>query len=198
MKSLVDNGLDADLRLRDLDRWLSSRFVADAGRRARLVALYALDGEWIRVAGAVTSPLAGEIRFAWWSEALERFANGGPAEHPALAALGRDAASALRPWLDQAIDARRAALEDPAAADAARFAVISAAARLLDPSAPQDTVRRAAEAGPAANRELHRLPVSAFPAIAHLTLARVYAKGRTPGALEKRLRITWAVLTGRL
>jgi phytoene synthase len=205
MKSLPVNMLEADLRVRDPDRWLSSRFVADSAQRARLVALYTLDGEWARIAGAITAPLAGEIRFAWWSETLERFADGGPAEHPALAALGREAASALRPLLEQAIDGYRTPLEDPAAPSAAKIAVVLAATRLLDPSAPEEPVRKAALAWPTtpaalppANAELRRLPVAAFPAVAHVTLARAYATGRTPGAVEKRMRITWAALTGRL
>jgi phytoene synthase len=198
MKSLPVNMLEADLRVRDPDRWLSSRFVADSAQRARLVALYTLDGEWARIAGAITAPLAGEIRFAWWSETLERFSGGGPAEHPALAALGRETAWALRPLLDQAVDAYRTALDDPKAESAARFAVMLAAARLLDPLAPEGPIGRVAEAGPAANAELRQLSVSAFPAVAHVTLARAYARGRKPGGLEKRVRITWSVLTGRL
>jgi phytoene synthase len=43
-----------------------------------------------------------------------------------------------------------------------------------------------------------QLPVAAFPAIAYATLANTYAAGRTPSDLEKRLRLTTAVLTGRL
>jgi len=197
--------LDDELRVRDPDRWLSSRFVADPLKRARLVALYTLDGEWARVAAAVTSPLAGEIRLAWWSEALEEFASGGPGEHPAFLALGRDEASALRTLLVQTIDARLVALHDPPAGDEAKFTLMLAAARLLDPSSPEAPVRHAALALPAApeglaaaNRSLRSLSVSAFPAVAHATLARAYAKGGQPSALEKRLRITWAMASGRL
>ena len=42
------------------------------------------------------------------------------------------------------------------------------------------------------------LPVAAFPAIAYASLAGAYAAGRSPSELEKRLRLTTAVLTGRL
>jgi 15-cis-phytoene synthase len=42
------------------------------------------------------------------------------------------------------------------------------------------------------------LPVAVFPAVAYSTLANAYAAGRTPSELEKRLRLTTAVLTGRL
>jgi phytoene synthase len=42
------------------------------------------------------------------------------------------------------------------------------------------------------------LPVSAFPCVAYATLAGPYAARRSPSELEKRLRLTTAVLTGRL
>jgi phytoene synthase len=42
------------------------------------------------------------------------------------------------------------------------------------------------------------LPVAGFPCVAYATLAGAYAKGRNPSDLEKRLRLTGAVLTGRL
>ena len=42
------------------------------------------------------------------------------------------------------------------------------------------------------------LPVEAFPAVAHLALAPAYLAGRNPLGLIKRLRLTWAVLTGRV
>ena len=42
------------------------------------------------------------------------------------------------------------------------------------------------------------LPVEAFPCVAYVGLAGVYAAGRNPSELEKRLRLTGAVLTGRL
>jgi phytoene synthase len=41
-------------------------------------------------------------------------------------------------------------------------------------------------------------PVAAFPALAYACLARSYAAARTPSELEKRLRLTWAVATGRV
>jgi len=38
-----DNDLDALVRRVDPDRWLASRFIADAARRADVMALYAFD-----------------------------------------------------------------------------------------------------------------------------------------------------------
>jgi 15-cis-phytoene synthase len=50
----------------------------------------------------------------------------------------------------------------------------------------------------AARAEAAGLPVAAFPAIAYATLARPYARGRKPGALETRARLVRAVATGRV
>ena len=50
----------------------------------------------------------------------------------------------------------------------------------------------------AARGELRSLPVAAFPAVAYAALAGPYARGRNPGALGKRLRLTLAVLGGRI
>jgi phytoene synthase len=50
----------------------------------------------------------------------------------------------------------------------------------------------------AARPAIAHLPVSAFPCLAYATLARPYAMGRTPSDLEKRLRLTTAVVTGRV
>jgi len=42
------------------------------------------------------------------------------------------------------------------------------------------------------------LPVSAFPCVAYVALASPYARGRSLSELEKRVRLTAAVLTGRV
>lgn len=49
-----------------------------------------------------------------------------------------------------------------------------------------------------AREAMRELPVAAFPAVAYATLAAPYAAGRIPSELEKRLRLTAAVLTGRI
>ncbi|MCY1647953.1 phytoene/squalene synthase family protein [Caulobacter sp. SL161] len=50
----------------------------------------------------------------------------------------------------------------------------------------------------AARREVRGLPVAAFPAVTPAALARAYVSGREMGELEKKLRLTLAVATGRL
>jgi phytoene synthase len=57
---------------------------------------------------------------------------------------------------------------------------------------------RVREALHVARADLRSVPSDAFPALAHLALARSYASGRTPSELEKRGRITLAVLRGRV
>jgi phytoene synthase len=49
-----------------------------------------------------------------------------------------------------------------------------------------------------AQDELKALPVAAFPAVAYATLARQYAAGGRPADLEKRARLTMAVMRGRV
>lgn len=58
--------------------------------------------------------------------------------------------------------------------------------------------RRVGEDLAAARKAAAALPVAAFPAVAYAGLARPYAAGRIPSELEKRLRLTAAVLTGRI
>jgi len=93
-----------------------------------------------------------------------------------------------------------------AAAPAARAWGMAGLARLrragldrLPPAWDEAAVRARVAAGLAEARAAARgLGVAAFPALAYATLAGAYAAGRTPSELEKRLRLTTAVLTGRL
>jgi phytoene synthase len=229
--------LDATVRRADPDRWLASRFIADADARADVIALYAFNIELARIAEAVREPLMGEIRLTWWREAVGELFAGRPARrHPVVEALAlaipRRALHAAP--FEAMIDARFADLETEP------FADLDAIERYLDATAGTLmaltlTTLGAAKttvSGPAGRAwglaglaRLRRLPgslegqilrqrvdehlaaartagagapVSAFPAIAYACLARPYAAGRTPSELEKRLRLTFAVLTGRV
>ncbi len=229
--------LDAMVRRADPDRWLASRFIADAAARADVLALYALNIELARIGEAVREPLMGEIRLTWWREAIdELFAHRPARRHPVVEALAtaiRRRGLAAAPF-EAMIEARFADLADepfadldaieryldgtagalmglaaatlgggeaPAAAPAARAWGLAGMARLRRlPKTLEGQVLRAridqrlAEARAAAQA----LPVSAFPALAYAGLARPYAAGRAPSELEKRLRLTFAVLTGRI
>ena len=213
--------LDAALAAKDPDRWLSSRFAADAGARADLVALYSLDNELAAVGAKVRDPLVGEMRLAWWREALEGLmATGDTRGHAVLeglkgACFPMDTVAGLP---DRYIDAL-----DPAADDEALLAridetdgvVMALAALRLHPDARVEQVADAARAWRLARTgqadrsavadvlkrgqgALAGLPPAAFPAVAHAALAKAYAGGDKPGPLSKRLRLTWAVMTGKL
>lgn len=180
--------LDALVRRVDPDRWLSSRFIADHEARSNVIALYAFEHELSRIPQAVTEPLMGEIRLTWWAEAVaEIFEGRAVRRHPVTLALAQAAKRGLpREPLDTMIEARFAGRADAAA-------VMAAAAALL--GSPKAQVEAAARGDLAqANRDLRDLPAAAFPAVAHATLARAKA----PSAMEKRLRLTWAVVMGRL
>ncbi len=144
------------LRRRDPDRWLSSRFVADAKARADLVLLYALDGELARIPAAVSEPLIGEIRLAWWREGLDEIAAGGIVRaHPLLQALAATQGRLPLAPLYDLIEARRRRLDpEPfvtaddllAWLDATAGTVAAAAATRLDPASSAALTAAAARA----------------------------------------------------
>ncbi len=234
--------VEAAVRRGDPDRWLASRFIADPADRADVLALYAFDLELARIAPMVSQPLIGEIRLAWWREALEEiFADGPARRHPAAEALQGLAQRRGLPQapLEAMIDARSRELDPgPFAAHADLFAyldgrdgaVMAAAAHILGAPAadlasagrawgvatlardhwagapsrlPPDWTAADVEALTetqlsSARAVIATLPVRAFPAIAHLALARPYARRGAPSLLAKQLRLLWATLRGQV
>lgn len=94
------------MRRVDEDRWLASRF-ANAAQRARLMSLYALNYEIARVAETIREPALGDIRFAWWRDALDP---GARLAHPTLQAfLALWPEPAARETMQRMIAARRGA-----------------------------------------------------------------------------------------
>jgi len=229
--------LDAQARRIDPDRWLASRFIADAARRADVIAIYALDEELARAPVAAREPLAAEIRLTWWREAIEGVVAGAGARgHPVLTALGVAIARrglAAEPLLAM-VEARFDDIEaEPFAgltavqayADGVSGAPMSLAlavlghgdAQALRPAALAWTLARQVRLNPdrvaglgedartlglaalvQAQAAANDLPVAAFPAVAHLALARAYLNGRLPGELERRLRLLGATVRGRV
>ncbi|WP_310496224.1 squalene/phytoene synthase family protein [Sandarakinorhabdus sp.] len=61
--------ISAELKARDRDIWLAIHY-AEARRRPALIALFALECEFAHVAASTTEAMVGEIRMAWWREAL--------------------------------------------------------------------------------------------------------------------------------
>lgn len=195
--------LDASVRRHDPDRWLASRFIGDAQARADVIALYAFNYEIVRVASAVSNPLMGEIRLTWWAEAVAEIYEGRAVrKHPVTVALaGAIARTSLpRELFEAMIEARYPELDDaPIDPDASEGSLMALAALILgggDPEVIQAAARAYAGQGSLgdANRLLRGFAVQAFPAIAYATLAN----RQEASALGRRLRISWAVLRGRL
>jgi 15-cis-phytoene synthase len=97
-----------------------------------LIAIYALNAEIARTAEVVTQPAIGDIRLAWWREAIEEVAAGKPSRaHPVVEAFAnahRAAPQALDIW-EHLIQARAKDL------DAAPFANWSELASYIDATA---------------------------------------------------------------
>jgi len=74
------------VRDRDRDRWLATLYAPVAVRPA-LFALHALDLEMAAVVATTTEAMLGEIRLAWWREALTKLDAGTVPGQPVLAAL---------------------------------------------------------------------------------------------------------------
>lgn len=169
--------LDEQVKAADPDRWMATRFIADAEARADVVALYAFNHALARIAEQVTEPMAGHIRLAWWREAIDELFAGKPARaHPGVAALagpiGRRAFTQAD--LDALIDARATDLEpETLNTEAALLAYLDAtagrlalvAARRLDPVSPAEAVTDVMRAwGMAGLARNGRLPAGWEPA----------------------------------
>ncbi len=225
--------LDAEVRRVDPDRWLASRFIADHGARADVIALYAFDHELARASIVTSSDIAAEIRLTWWLDVLEEIYSGaGVRRHPVaegLAAVARTRALPRAPF-EAIIDARVQLLgrshlgidEALAWAAGAEGSAARLAAQILDPAgdsalaAPAGVVwglvllRRSGKAGGPefehrlrqalgeARRTAYRLSAPAFPAALVATLARADLRSPSASELEKRARLAWSALTGRL
>ena len=204
--------LDDQVREADPDRWLSSRFVADEALRADLIALYAFEAELLAIPTRVTQPLLAEMRYTWWADQMDGVFSGEPRlGHPVLealtAAVGRHALD--RAPFDALIEAHIGRVRsEPHDLDAFYVGPMQAAVQVLAGPGHADAVidagrmRGLAQTGrgeearalrPAANRALKALPAQAFPAVAYAALVRTDAPEPV-----KRLRLTWAVLRGRV
>lgn len=204
--------LDDQVRAADPDRWLSSRFVADAQARADLIVLYAFEAELIAIPTRVTQPILAEMRYVWWSEQMDGVFSGMPRTgHPVLEAL-TDIVSRRgleRAAFDALIEAHIGRVHsEPHDLDAFYLGPMQVAVRILGGAAHDDAVveagrmwglgqagrgEEAAALRHSANAALKTLPFAAFPAVAHAALI-----GRSGTEVVKRLRLLWAVLRGRV
>ena len=204
--------LDTQVRNADLDRWLSSRFVADVQRRSDLITLYAFEAELMGIPARVTQPLLAEMRYRWWADQMDGvFADEPRKGHPVLEALTdlvRRHGLEREPF-NALIEAHIGRVHgEPHDLNAFYVGPMQMAVRVLAGPGHDDNIvgagrvwglaqvgkldeARSALGG--ANAALKGLPPSAFPAVAHAALIR-------PADAEplKKLRLIWAILRGRL
>ncbi len=91
MPSLTTN-LDivtAEVKARDRDRYLSVLY-APAAVRPALLALHGLDLELAQVVASTSEPMLGEIRLAWWRDALTGLDAGQVPAQPLLALIAAE------------------------------------------------------------------------------------------------------------
>jgi len=190
--------------------------VADERLRADLIALYAFEAELMAIPSRVTQPPLAEMRYAWWREQMDgvfaSLVGEGVARkgHPVLDALtdivGRHGLD--RAPFDALIEAHVGRIHgQPHDLDAFYVGPMQVAARLLSKAADPASVVAAARirglvqtgrtpeaaARTEANRALRELPAEAFPAVAPAAL-----RSAGPADAARRLRLTWAVLRGRI
>ncbi|RME64072.1 MAG: squalene/phytoene synthase family protein [Alphaproteobacteria bacterium] len=103
----------AMVRAGDHARYLTALY-ADRAARPALLALYAFNLELARVREAVSEPLLGEIRFAWWRETVESLYGGHARAHPVAQALAPAIARARPPaaLFGELIDGRMADIDE--------------------------------------------------------------------------------------
>jgi phytoene synthase len=219
---------DELIRRVDPDRWLTSRFIADAEARTDVLALYAFDHELARARRAASTPLMSEIRLTWWREMLDEAFEGRPVRrHPTALALAAAVArrglprAPLEAMVDGQIDILGAAVLDAASAlrwaDQVHGSAAGLAAQTLGGqprhAAPAGRVwglAQAVRAGlidPDAARPLLADAVRAareaarqLPAAAFPAAlpARLAAMGVASAPVARRLALILAVATGRL
>ena len=218
--------LDALVKGADPDRWLTTRFIADADRRADVLALYAFDAELARAPRVASNPLVGEIRLTWWAEAVaEIFEDRAVRRHPVAEALAAAVKrhGLRREALDELVEARMVELdkrplteaEADVWADAVGAGMMALAARVLEAEAVMPTaigrafgLCRAVVAGLVPHetvRTVMAAAVTAARAAPALSVAAfpavmplVIAQAPAEGDLVKRLRLVWAALRGRV
>ncbi|WP_296595968.1 squalene/phytoene synthase family protein [Phenylobacterium sp.] len=220
----MSDDLDDLIRRVDPDRWLSSRFIGDAGKRADVVAIYAYDHELARAPKVASNAILGEIRLTWWREVLDEAYEGRPVRHhptaQALADVIRRHELPREP-LEAMIDARYRELdanpmEPNEALEWARDTggrAAELAAMILAPGRDAGPARAGGTAWALARRAsddrrtaalAERTRTGAAAAVRKLAAeafpavahAALGRGGRSP--LRDRLRLFWAVARGRI
>lgn len=204
--------IDARIQRVDEDRWISSRYAAEADRR-KLIVLYAFVYELARVRTVVSEPGLGAIRFQWWRDALDEISKGlAPRQHDVVRAIAQLLLPV--PPLVKLIDGYEHAFEAQDRSLEPEGRLMLLACFLLDPESAEKWKEQAQRLGmifAMARRlplghdhnipslELFEIPTKLRPAAAHCVLARNYILGKKePGALKKRWRVLRTVMNGRV
>ncbi len=77
------------MKARDRDRYLSVLYAPEAARPA-LLAVHGLDLELAQVVASTSEPMLGEIRLAWWRDALTGLDSGRVPAQPLLALIAAE------------------------------------------------------------------------------------------------------------
>ncbi len=220
----MSQDLDDLIRRNDPDRWLSSRFVGDAGLRADVIAIYAYDHELARAPRVASNSLLGEIRLTWWREMLDEAYEGRPVRHHPTAQALADVIvrhRLPRELLEAMIDGRYRELDATpmSETDALEWARDTAgraaeiAAMILAPGADAGPARAAGTAWALARRAADtpdlakvsakalagaRVAVGGLPAPAFPAAAHATLVGHRRGPVRDRARMIWAVARGRI
>lgn len=197
-----------DLRIQTVDeeRWLSSRY-ADARARDALIILYAFYYELARVRVAVTDQMMGSIRFQWWRDALEELARGEIRQHDVVLAL---ASLKNELWFDvsrltQVIDQHEAAFLSHDRSDEPEALLLDIAVRIV--GADEFDIEElnsiaiewaALRRGETIENPIPKqtVPTRLRPVAAHYRLRHAWLAKKNQSALQKRLSVLRAMLTG--
>jgi phytoene synthase len=79
----------AEVKARDRDRYLSVLYAPEAAR-AGMMAVHGLDLEMAQIVASTSEPMLGEIRLAWWRDALIALDSGVVPAHPLLQLLANE------------------------------------------------------------------------------------------------------------
>ncbi|QIE54306.1 squalene/phytoene synthase family protein [Pikeienuella piscinae] len=203
MRAPILSAVGEAARRGDEPRFLAALFAPPA-RREALFALLAFNLELSKIPATVSEPILGEIRLAWWREALDDlFERDIVRGHEVIAALdaARGAAALDHGALVAMVDARLYALtpggiEDTAALGAylggTGGALVGSLVRALGGDAAAVEVAALAGRAEATGRLIAALPeIIANGGDAHLTAGldmNALREGRTPAALSDALR----------
>lgn len=152
--SIETIGIEQAVATGDPDR-MAAAFFAPAAVRPHLMALYAFNIELSRVRETVREPLAGQMRFAWWRDQINRIPDGKALDAPVGRALAEAVAINALPLdlIHGLIDARGQELSEAPFATQTEFdahamatssAIMKMAARICGAGDGADAV-----AGPA-------------------------------------------------